>query len=97
MAVTLSGTLDSADLARVEATNQGQSISIEAVGGTDYDSTTNLQKSAGGNGYQFLNEVIEVWAASHGQDARSAMLQLKFMLDSMVNQVETTASKVYEP
>lgn len=97
MAVTLSGTLDTADLPRLEFTNQGQSISVDGAGGTDFDSTTNLQKSAGGNMYQFLNEVIETIAASTGQDARSAMVQLHRMLDSMLNQVETTASKVYEP
>ena len=100
MAVTLSGTLSTSspnEMPRVEATNQGQSIAIDAVGGTDFDSTYNLQHQDGGNGYTFLNEVIEVWAASTGQDGRSAMLQLKMMLDSMCNQVETTATKVYEP
>ena len=95
MAVTLFGTLDSAQLPRIEATNQGQSVEFADLGGTDLDSQTNLQRNAG-NGFQFLNNVIAVWAASTGQDARSSIVQIIAMLQDMIQRPEVAAT-YYEP
>jgi hypothetical protein len=93
MAVTLSGTFT--ETPRVEVLNEGQSLDLRAVGGTDLDSQTCLQNNT--NGFQFLNNVIAVWAASTGQDARSSMVQIKLMLDDMLQHPEVSASRVYEP
>ena len=95
MAVTLSGTLDSAQLPRIEATHQGQSVEFADLGGTDLDSQTNLQRNAG-NGFQFLNNVIAVWAASTGQDARASIVQILAMLQDMIQRPEVAAT-YYEP
>lgn len=95
MAVTLSGTLDSAQLPRIEATNQGQTVEFADLGGTDLDALTNLQRNAG-NGYQFLNNVVAVWAASTGQDAKSSIVQIIAMYQSMLTSPEVTPT-YYEP
>lgn len=95
MAITITGTLSTAELPRVNPSNQGQSIKLGPNGGTDLDSQYGLQ--TGVNGYQALNNFIAAWADSIDKDARAAMVQIHAMLVDMLNRPETTATRVYEP
>lgn len=80
---------------RVEATNQGQTIEFGPTGTTDLDSQYCLQN--GLNGYQEFNDFLRIWTTATGQDAKSALIQLKVMIDNMLNTPEVSASRVYEP